>query len=138
MRQVLLIHSFGYRAGPPPEWSAAPPDVVEDVRSLINPYKLAEYHDLSGLDAPVREFVVAQPKAQQILDRAEARILALIDAPSRPILRAGFGCTGGKDRSVALAAEFATRAERWDADLDVVLRHWQVHERSGADRRGYE
>lgn len=138
MRQVLLIHSFGYRAGPPPEWSAAPPDVLEDLRSLINPYKLAAFHDLSGLDAPVQEFVLAQPKAQHILDRAETRILALIGAASRPILRAGFGCTGGKDRSVALAIEFAARATRWGADLDVVLRHWQVHERSGADRRGYE
>lgn len=95
-----MIHSFGYRAGPPPEWNTATPDVVEDVRALSNPYKLAEFHDLSGLDAPVREFVLTQPQAKQILDRAEARILALIGLLSQPILRAGFGCTGGKDRSV--------------------------------------
>lgn len=138
MRQVLLVHSFGFRTGPPPEWQNTPPHVLEDARGLINPYKLPEFHDLSGLDAPVREFVLGQLGAQTILARAEAEVVALLGDQSFPVLRAGFGCTGGKDRSVSLAIEFAHRASRWPADLDVVVRHLHVHLRSGSDQRGYE
>jgi UPF0042 nucleotide-binding protein len=39
------------------------PEVLIDARCLINPYRLPEFRDLSGLDAPTREFVLEQPKS---------------------------------------------------------------------------
>lgn len=136
MTQVLLVYSLG-RHALPSWWESTPVDVL-DARVLVNPYKLPEFRDLTGLDAATREFVLAQPKAEVLLGQAEALLVGRLGDPRHPVLRVGFRCTGGKDRSVALAGELAARALTWPGDLEVVLRHLHVHLRGGADRRGYE
>jgi hypothetical protein len=138
MSQVLVVYSFGFNYGTPPALLKVEPEVLIDARCLINPYKLPEFHDLSGLDAPTREFVLEQPKAQDLLATAEAGLASLLGDPLFPVLRVAFGCTGGKDRSVSLADEFAGRALRSCTPMEVFVRHLHVHLRGGADRRGYD
>ncbi|MDO4572350.1 MAG: RNase adapter RapZ, partial [Clostridia bacterium] len=87
-------------------------DMVLDMRFMPNPFYIPALRPLSGLDAPVREFVLAQPQAPEFFDTLEShirRLLPLYIAQDKRIFRICFGCTGGRHRSVAAAAEMARR-----------------------------
>jgi RNase adapter protein RapZ len=101
------IVSFGYKHGLPLDV-----DIVLDCRFLPNPFWEEELRSLSGLQAPVREFVLGQPEAAPFLDRVEDLLALLIPAFEREgksYLTIAFGCTGGRHRSVAVAEEMAAR-----------------------------
>jgi RNase adapter protein RapZ len=103
------IVTFGFKYGIPLE-----ADLVFDVRFLTNPYWEPELKPLSGLEAPVREYVLGQPAANRFLDLV-AELLELTApayrAEGKGQLRVALGCTGGYHRSIALAEELATRLE---------------------------
>ena len=104
---TLLFCSFGYKRGVPVD-----ADIVLDMRFMDNPFYYPELKKLSGLDAPVREFVFAQPFTTEFLDRWEemfAAMLPLYEKQDKHIFRICFGCTGGRHRSVAAAEEMARR-----------------------------
>src|SRR6202046_5241366 len=67
----LNILTFGFKYGLPVD-----ADLVADCRFLPNPYWVPELRPMSGLDAPVREYVLGQPAASAFLDA----YLALLDA----------------------------------------------------------
>ena len=93
-RMTLLFSSFGYKRGVP-----------IDVPELRN---------LSGLDEPVRDFVLSHSEVSDFLDRMEQVIRSLIpgfEHQEKHILRICCGCTGGRHRSVAAAEELARRFE---------------------------
>jgi UPF0042 nucleotide-binding protein len=101
------IVTFGYKYGIPLE-----ADLVFDVRFLTNPYWEPELKPLSGLEEPVREFVLRQPAASRFLELM--RELIELTAPAyrsegKEHLRIALGCTGGYHRSIALAEELARR-----------------------------
>ena len=105
MQTTLL--SFGYKNGLPLD-----ADLVLDCRFLPNPYWVDELRPLTGLDAPVREFVLGQEAADGFL----ANLLPLLEqllpayvAEGKAYLTIALGCTGGRHRSVAIAEEVATR-----------------------------
>jgi hypothetical protein len=118
-RMLVTCLAFGFKQGIPPEsaW-------VFDVRFLDNPYWEPELRPLTGLDAPVREYVLGQPAAGPALDGIVALLAGLLpdyERHGRSELTVALGCTGGQHRSVAMAAELARRL----ADLggiDVELR----------------
>jgi UPF0042 nucleotide-binding protein len=65
----------------------------------------------------VREFVLAQPAATELLDNLERTLkdaLPHYRERGRSQLIVAFGCTGGRHRSVAMAKEMAARLERLD------------------------
>jgi UPF0042 nucleotide-binding protein len=101
------IVTFGFKYGIPLE-----ADLVFDVRFLTNPYWNPDLKPLSGLEEPVREFVLAQPAARRFLDLV-AELLELTApayrAEGKEHLRVALGCTGGYHRSIALAEELAAR-----------------------------
>jgi len=106
-RLVIDIVTFGFKYGIPLE-----ADVVLDVRFLTNPYWNPDLKPLSGLEEPVRDFVLAQPAANRFLDLVTE--LLQLTAPAylaegRQQLRVALGCTGGYHRSIALAEELARR-----------------------------
>ena len=108
-RQDLRIDivTFGFKYGIPLE-----ADLVFDVRFLTNPYWDPELKPLSGLEQPVRDFVLRQPTADRFLELV-VELLALT-APAYRVegkeqLRVALGCTGGYHRSIALAEELARR-----------------------------
>jgi len=87
---------------------------VVDVRLLENPYWVDELRPLDGRDPRVREFVVGQPAARELLDNFEKTLRDAIPhyrERGRSNLVVAFGCTGGRHRSVAMAREMATRLE---------------------------
>jgi hypothetical protein len=113
-RERLLITclAFGYKRGIP-EGAAW----VVDVRLLDNPYWVDELRPLDGRHPRVREFVLAQPAATELLDNLERTLKAALPhyrERGRSQLIVAFGCTGGRHRSVAMAKEMAARLERLD------------------------
>jgi UPF0042 nucleotide-binding protein len=105
----LVLSSFGFKFGLP---SSA--DLVFDVRFLANPYERLELRPLTGLQAPVAEFVMAQVDAQQILEHMEQMIRFVVPRSAREgrsYLTVAIGCTGGQHRSVALVEAMARRLQ---------------------------
>ncbi len=114
------VMSFGFKYGLPLD-----ADIVNDVRFLPNPFWVPELRDLTGLDAPVSDFVTALPDAREFLDR----MASMVDLVSDGYLREGkryvtvaVGCTGGKHRSVAMAENLATRLVKHGVEVLVVHR----------------
>jgi RNase adapter protein RapZ len=105
MQTTLL--SFGYKNGLPLD-----ADLVFDCRFLPNPYWVDELRPLTGLDAPVRAYVLGQEAAGEFLDNLQPlleQLLPAFVAEGKAYLTIALGCTGGRHRSVAIAEEIAAR-----------------------------
>jgi UPF0042 nucleotide-binding protein len=104
---VISIQSFGFKHGLPLDANH-----VLDVRFLSNPYWIDELRRLSGLDAPVRDYVLGLPDALPLIERYAATLGVVLEAYGRtrhPRVAIAVGCTGGRHRSVAIAEELALR-----------------------------
>ncbi len=103
----LTIMSFGYKYGLPVD-----ADLVADCRFLPNPHWIPELRPLTGQDAPVRDYVLAQPAAEAFLD-AFTRVLEVslagFEREGKRFVTLAVGCTGGKHRSVAMSEQLAAR-----------------------------
>ena len=85
-------------------------DIVQDVRFIPNPFFVEDLRPLTGLDSRVREWVLAQPAAQEFLRQFEAllgTLLPMYEREGRSYLSLGLGCTGGRHRSPVLAEELS-------------------------------
>ena len=101
------VVSFGFKYGIPID-----ADMVADMRFLTNPFWIDELRPQSGLDAPVRDYVRGQPRAEDFLDRYEGLVALLTDGflhEDKHFLTIAIGCTGGRHRSVAMSEAFADR-----------------------------
>ncbi|SEI80401.1 RNase adapter RapZ [Demequina mangrovi] len=97
------VQSFGFKNGAPHD-----ADFVADVRFLQNPHWEPELRPLTGLDAPVRDYVLASDGARDFVDGYAGVIAGVLDryrAHDKHSVTIGVGCTGGKHRSVAIAEE---------------------------------
>lgn len=106
-RMTIQLISFGYKFGIPLE-----ADLVFDTRFIQNPYYVPELREHSGLTEPVREFVLAQPGAEDYLDLIDRLLAFSIPAfaeEGKSRLTIGIGCTGGRHRSIVVAEELARR-----------------------------
>jgi UPF0042 nucleotide-binding protein len=104
--QVTVV-SFGYKHGLPLDL-----DNVIDCRFLPNPHWVDELRPLTGLDEPVRQYVLGQPETKEFLDKLDelfTLLLPLYVREGKSYLSIGVGCTGGHHRSVVLAEELARR-----------------------------
>lgn len=85
-------------------------DLVFDLRCLANPYWDPVLRPLCGLDAPVRDYILADPNSAAYL-RLMGELVCLQvwlgSAKGHDSLRVAVGCTGGRHRSVAGAAYLA-------------------------------
>ncbi|MBD3688716.1 RNase adapter RapZ [Nanchangia anserum] len=105
----LTIMSFGFKHGIPLD-----ADWVADMRYLQNPYWIAELRHLTGLDAPVADYVLNQPGAKEFGRAYVAMLTPILDGFARelkPFITVAIGCTGGRHRSVAMT-EFIAAALR--------------------------
>ena len=101
-RSVVNLLSFGYRYGVPPAV-----ELLFDVRFLANPHFEPALRPRTGLDADVAKFVLDDPRTQELVARLRGFLdysLGLYDAEGKAYLTVGIGCTGGRHRSVAVAA----------------------------------
>ena len=116
----LTVLSFGYKYGLPVD-----ADLVLDCRFLPNPYWVPELRPHTGREPAVREYVLGQPGATELLDRYEGVLRLIAEGYLREDKRyalLAFGCTGGKHRSVAMSEEFAARVAGPGLDVKVVHR----------------
>lgn len=98
---VVTVVSFGFKHKAPKD-----ADLVIDVRFLPNPYYDPMLRPLTGLDEPVRDFVMLRDETIEF----EKRWHDLLDVvmpgyvnEGKQQLAIAIGCTGGQHRSVALA-----------------------------------
>ena len=116
---VLTIVSFGFGHG-----ISRTADLVFDMRFLANPYWVDELRDLTGHDAPVRDYVASDPAWDDSMARIEALLRDWIPrywAAGKTYLTVAFGCTGGRHRSVTAAVEMAERLR--EAGFTPNIRH---------------
>ncbi|TXH49719.1 MAG: RNase adapter RapZ [Burkholderiaceae bacterium] len=123
-RLTLVFESFAFKHGVPLD-----ADYVFDVRVLPNPYYIRELRPQTGRDAPVAEYLQAQPEAMEMLAQIEAflvRWLPSFEADQRSYLTVAIGCTGGQHRSVFFAE---TLARRFGARSGTLVRHRELDAR---------
>lgn len=115
---TLLFESFGFKHGLPLD-----ADLVFDVRCLPNPYYDAALRPLTGLDAPVIDFLESQYEVRSMREDIRRFVATWLPAyirDNRNYLTVAIGCTGGQHRSVHIAdwlgREFRDRAR-------VLIRH---------------
>jgi len=97
----IEIMSFGFKRGIPRE-----SDLVFDVRFLPNPFYIREIRAYTGLEAPVREYVLEKPETQAFLTHLYGMVdylLPLYQKEGKRRLMIAIGCTGGAHRSVAIS-----------------------------------
>lgn len=98
---LISVISFGYKHG-----IVLDADLVFDVRFVNNPYYVAELRKLTGLDAPLQDYVLQFPETTQFLTKALDLLSFLIPLYIREgkrTLTVALGCTGGRHRSVVMA-----------------------------------
>lgn len=107
IRLVTRVVSFGFKYGLPQD-----ADLVFDLRFLPNPHFVPELQPLSGLDAPVRDYVLGLHEAQELLADLTTllgKLLPRYAAEGKSYLTIAIGCTGGRHRSVAMAEALVGR-----------------------------
>ncbi|WP_309069569.1 RNase adapter RapZ [Microbacterium sp.] len=117
---IVTVQSFGFKYGLPPD-----ADLVADMRFLPNPFWNDDLRGLTGEDAEVSDYVMAQDGAADFLDayaNALRPVLAGYQRENKRHSTVAVGCTGGKHRSVAMAIALAERLK--DATgVSVRVRH---------------
>lgn len=116
----LHICSFGFKNGIP-----AGADLVMDVRFLPNPFYVEELKNLTGLDAPVRDYVCASPAAEEFLEKMTDLLRFLLPkyrAEGKTGLLLAIGCTGGRHRSVVIAEKLTELLRAAGCPADCVHR----------------
>lgn len=116
---VVTVVTFGYKYGVPYEL-----DLLFDLRFLPNPHFVQELKPFSGEDPRVREYVLGKPASAEFVTRLVdflGYLLPLYRSEGKSYLTIGFGCTGGRHRSVAVSLEVAGRLRK--LGYDVNLKH---------------
>ena len=116
---VLTIASFAFARG-----ISRTADLVFDLRFLPNPHWVDELRALTGADAPVRDYLAADPAWNETIGRIESLLIDWIPrywAAGKSYVTVAFGCTGGRHRSVAAAVEMAERLR--DSGFTPNVRH---------------
>ncbi|MGC8464571.1 MAG: RNase adapter RapZ [Acidimicrobiales bacterium] len=117
-----IISSFGYKYGLPRD-----SDLVLDCRFLPNPHWDPLLRPLSGLDAPVREYLLESEITRHYLEELRRFLEFLVpqfERDGRSYLSISIGCTGGRHRSVFLAEELSSLLR--DLSLSTTIRHRDI------------
>ncbi|GAA1079055.1 RNase adapter RapZ [Nocardiopsis composta] len=120
VRTRANVVSFGFKHGLPVD-----ADLVLDCRFLPNPHWVPELRPMTGRDEPVRDYVLAQNGAKEMLD-AYTEVLRLLIAgyqrEGKHYMTLAVGCTGGRHRSVAMAERFGEKLREEGVEVHVVHR----------------
>jgi UPF0042 nucleotide-binding protein len=119
---MVTIVTFGYKFGAPFDL-----DLLFDLRFLPNPHFVPELKPLTGEDERVREYVLEQPGSAEFLDRLLdflGWLMPRYRSEGKSYLTVGFGCTGGRHRSVSVALAVAERLR--SAGFEVNVKHRDI------------
>lgn len=121
-RLGLSLHSFSYKRGVP-----RGVDVMFDCRFLANPHWVPGLRAMNGTQPQVQDYVTTDPRYAAFFAQIRDLLLFLLPAhqqEGKTHLVVGFGCTGGKHRSVTLAEKMAQ--ELAEAGWPVSIRHREL------------
>ncbi|MBP3656958.1 MAG: RNase adapter RapZ [Clostridia bacterium] len=127
------IMSFGFKRGIPRE-----SDLVFDVRFLPNPFYIREIRAYTGLEAPVRDYVMGKEETHAFLSHLYGMIDCLIPLYQREgkrRLMIAIGCTGGAHRSVAISEALGAYLRSAGQTVNVTHRDIALEEASWSFRR---
>ncbi len=99
----IECRSFGFKNG-----ADAHADFVFDVRCLPNPFYIDDLKYKTGLDKPVRDYVLDDKNAKEYLQKIIDMLLLIIPIKEKYGVEkttVSFGCTGGHHRSVTFAVK---------------------------------
>lgn len=97
----IECRSFGFKNG-----ADAQADFVFDVRCLPNPFYIEQLKQKTGLDEPVRNYVLSTEQSREYLEKIIDILLLVIPIKENygvEKMTVSFGCTGGHHRSVTFA-----------------------------------
>lgn len=121
---VINLYSFSYKKGLPEKENDHGGGFVFDCRGILNPGRFDEYKQLTGIDAPVKEFLATQTEMPLFLDNIFKTVDISIDKyleRSFDSLSIAFGCTGGQHRSVFAAEQMKKHIkEKYNIDANLV------------------
>jgi aminoglycoside/choline kinase family phosphotransferase len=123
---AVLVQSFSYRDGYPPDTEGHGGGFVFDCRALPNPHHEPELRDLTGEAPAVADFLERCAEVQEFW----GDVCGIVDAHVERYVARGFssltvsfGCTGGRHRSVFLAAKLAAHLATRYPHVGVRVRH---------------
>lgn len=122
--KVVQVVSFGFKNG-----TAPAANMLLDVRFLKNPFWVEALRPLTGRDKPVRDYVLEQSEAQELLDNTLNLITPVIPAmfaAKTDSFVVALGCTGGQHRSVAMAEALAEKLQERFPENQVQLCHREL------------
>ncbi len=127
------IMSFGFKRGIPRE-----SDLVLDVRFLPNPFYIREIRAYTGLEKPVRDYVLEKPETKAFLTHLYGMVdylLPLYQKEGKRRLMIAIGCTGGAHRSVAISEALGDHLRALGVTVSVKHRDVLLEEASWPFRR---
>lgn len=116
----LSVMSFGFKYGAPTD-----ANYMADMRFIPNPHWNPELRPLTGMDAPVRSYVLQNPGTEEFISNYLAALRPVLEGYRREgkyYATIAIGCTGGKHRSVAVTEEVARRLREFP-DLNINVQH---------------
>ena len=127
------IMSFGYKRGIPRE-----SDLVFDVRFLPNPFYIKDIRAYTGLEAPIRDYVMSKEETRAFLVHLYALVdylIPLYQKEGKRRLMIAIGCTGGAHRSVAISEALGAHLRAMGQSTSVTHRDVALEEAGWPFRR---
>lgn len=104
-------------------------DFIFDVRELPNPFYKDDLKNLTGLDKPLKKYLLEFEETKEIIQDISSFLKPRIKKyglQGRKYLAIGFGCTGGRHRSVFITEEIANIIKNNNNDLHVSTFHREL------------
>ena len=128
---VVDVVSFSYKRGIPDDTSGNGGGFVFDCRAIHNPGRYEPYKKLTGMDAPVIEFLEKESNIAEFLENAYALVDNMVDTYKKrgfTHVQVCCGCTGGQHRSVYSAEHIARHvADKFGVKVVVTHKMQGVH-----------
>ena len=120
----IHLSSFAYKKAIPLDI-----DFIFDVRELPNPFYKDYLKNLTGLDNPLKKYLLEFEETKEIIEDISSFLRPRIkkyELQGRKYLAIGFGCTGGRHRSVFITEEIANIIKNNNNDLHVSTFHREL------------
>jgi aminoglycoside/choline kinase family phosphotransferase len=125
----VLVQSFSYNDGYPPDHKGHGGGFVFDCRALPNPHDRPELRDLTGEAEAVVDYLEQSERVQQFWENmrgiVEAHVEEYVDRGFSS-LTVSFGCTGGRHRSVFMARKLTAHLRTDFPHVAVRLSHGKL------------